>query len=150
MSLTDFRNQLRYNPPILPDLFWLAYNSVVRAACAGVAPNAQLPGMQQNFEALYQDWINNVTSYVALNGKFSKFEAAYLPFSPPPLFWDYKCRKCRFYIPVQIAVAQAPGPQPQCTLVDGDISPSAWCSLWMAPDTYKAFSWPSELLAGNW
>jgi hypothetical protein len=135
MSLNDFRNQLRLNPPVLPDLFWLTYNSIGRAAGAAIDPNNQ---------PLLQDWITELNNYVALNGKFTKFEVGYLPISPPPLFWDYKCKKCMSYIPAIDTT------KPQCNWVNGDIGPGAWCSIWIAPSNYKAFSWPKELISGDW
>ena len=86
-----------------------------------------------------QPWIDELEEYVDLNGKLSKPSVAYIPFSPPPVFWDYKCRKCRFW--------QEPN---ACSLVDGEISPKGWCSIWLPPDDYKALSWPNELLKGDW
>jgi hypothetical protein len=136
MSLTDFRNQLRLNPPVLPDLFWLAYNSIARAAANAVTPPFVT---KENAQAYYQAWLTELNNYVAANGKFTKFEVAYLPFSPPPLFWDYKCFKCASWIDPNA-----------CSLVDGSISRSGWCSVWTPPSTYQAFTWPSELIKGDW
>lgn len=136
MSLTDFRNNLRFNPPVLPDAIWLLYNSIARAAA-----NAETPPFISKTDAqnAYQAWINELDSYVALNGKFPQFEVMYLPFSPPPVFWDYKCKKCRSWLEPNA-----------CSLVAGTISPSGWCSVWTPPATYQAFTWPNELLSGNW
>jgi len=86
-----------------------------------------------------QPWVDELERYVELNGKLSKSSVAYVPFSPPPLFWDYKCRKCLFW--------QEPN---SCKLVEGKISPIGWCSIWLPPEGYKAFSWPNELLKGDW
>jgi len=44
-----------------------------------------------------QPWIDEIEQYVAEQGKFSKSAVAYIPLSPPPVFWDYKCRKCLFW-----------------------------------------------------
>ena len=136
MSLTDFRNQLRYEPPVLPDVVWLLYNSIARAAV-----NAKPPPFMTQTDAtnIYQAWINELDSYVALNGKFPQFEVMYLPFSPPPFFWEYVCKKCRSYINPNA-----------CNLVTGNISPSGWCSIWTPPSTYQAFTWPKELINGDW
>jgi hypothetical protein len=148
MSLTDFRNQLRLNPPVLPDLFWLAYNSIARAAANAVTPPFV---SKEDAQAYYQAWLTELNNYVALNGKFSKFETGYFPFSPPPFMWDYKCRKCRAYIPTQIVHDSLQNAtSPQCQWVEGNISPSAWCSIWSPPDTYAPFTWINELLGGNW
>ncbi|GAI73013.1 unnamed protein product, partial [marine sediment metagenome] len=76
---------------------------------------------------------------VAEEGKFTKQQVAYIPFSPPPVFWDYKCRKCLFW--------ETPN---GCRVVEGEISPRGWCAIWLPPEDYKAFSWPSELLKGDW
>lgn len=115
-------------PKVLPDVIFLVTNSIGRAAL-----NATIqPG-------LLQPWVEELDRYVQANGRFSQFSVAYLPFSPPPLFWDYKCKKClKFLIP------------DACAWVEGKIAPSGWCSIWVPPATYKAFTWPSELLRGNW
>ena len=86
-----------------------------------------------------QPWIDDINRRVAEEGKFFKTQVAYIPFSPPPVFWDYKCRKCRFW--------QSPD---SCTVVEGKISPGGWCAIWLPPEDYKAFSWPKELLSGDW
>lgn len=86
-----------------------------------------------------QPWVDEIEQDVAEQGKFAKSAVAYLPFSPPPAFWDYKCRKCRFWISPDA-----------CQVVEGDISPRAWCAIWLPPDDYKALSWPRELLLGDW
>lgn len=130
MSLTDFRNQLKLNPPVLPDLVWLLSNSIGRAAGAAIDANKK---------AELQAWIDELERYVTANGKFPKFEVAYLPFSPPPVFWDYKCYKCLKWIEPNA-----------CQWVDGTISRSGWCSIWLPMTGYKAFTWPTELISGNW
>lgn len=84
-------------------------------------------------------WIAELQDYVDTNGKFQKSQVGYLPFSPPPVFWDYKCRKCRFW--------QDPD---ACSMVEGTISPRGWCAIWLPPDDYKSLTWPRELLSGNW
>ena len=86
-----------------------------------------------------QPWVDDINRRLAEEGKFPKPAVAYMPFSPPPVFWDYKCRKCRFW----------QGPD-SCTVVEGEISPGGWCAIWLPPEDYKAFSWPSELLKGDW
>jgi hypothetical protein len=116
------------NPKIIPDLLWLLGNSIGRAAL-----NATLsPGV-------LEPWTSELDRYVQANGQFSKFEVGYLPVSPPPVFWDYKCRKCAKFI------------EPNgCQWVAGEISRIGWCSIWTPPADYKAFSWPRELLALDW
>lgn len=127
MSLTDFRNNLRYNPPIVPDLFWLTYNSVTRAAFRSHNPD------------VFQAWITELENYVTLNGQFPHWEVGYLPIGPPPLAWQYACEKCRFYINPNA-----------CTLVEGEIGTHGWCSVWSPPDSYVAGQWVSDFAHGNW
>lgn len=86
-----------------------------------------------------QPWVDEIEQTVRERGKFSKASVAYIPFSPPPVLWDYKCRKCRFWINPDA-----------CQAVEGDISPKGWCVIWLPPDDYKALSWPEELLSGDW
>jgi len=86
-----------------------------------------------------QPWVDEINERVAKEGKFAKPSVAYMPFSPPPVFWDYKCRKCRYW--------QEPD---ACEVVEGKISPQGWCAIWIPPQDYKAFSWPQELLRGDW
>jgi len=86
-----------------------------------------------------QPWIDELEDYVLKNGKFSKFSVAYIPFSPPPVFWDYKCKKCIWW--------EEPN---GCEMVEGNISPRGWCAIWVPPEEYGAFTWPKELIEGNW
>ena len=86
-----------------------------------------------------QPWVDDINRRVAEEGKFSKTQVGYIPFSPPPVFWDYKCQKCRFFQSLD-----------SCTVVDGKISPGGWCAIWLPPEDYKALSWPKELLSGDW
>lgn len=86
-----------------------------------------------------QPWVDQIQQHVAERGKFPKSAVAYLPLSPPPALWDYKCRKCRFWQGSDV-----------CQVVEGKISPRGWCAIWLPPDDYKAFSWPKELLSGDW
>lgn len=113
---------------ILPDLRWLLVNSIGRAALDATVK----PGV-------LQPWIDELDRYVKANGKFGKLQVSYLPVSPPPVFWDYKCKKCRVW--------QEPD---ACLWVDGKIAPSGWCAVWLPPDDYKALTWPEELLKGDW
>lgn len=130
MGLADFRNQLRMNPPILPDALWLAYNSIGRAAGAAINPNDQ---------PVLQAWIDELNRYVAANGKFQKFEVIYVPLGPPPLFWNYACFKCLAYIDPNA-----------CQWVEGVVGKRAWCTCWLPQVSYKALTWPKDLLAGSW
>ena len=86
-----------------------------------------------------QPWVDEVESKVSTDGKFTKPEVLYLPFSPPPVFWDYKCKKCRWW--------EEPN---GCKTVEGEISPQAWCAIWVPPSTYKPFTWFQELIGGEW
>jgi len=86
-----------------------------------------------------QPWLDEIEQRVAEEGKFSKSAVAYIPFSPPPVLWDYKCRKCRAW--------ESPD---GCKWVAGEISLRGWCAIWLPPDQYKALSWPKELLSGDW
>jgi len=86
-----------------------------------------------------QPWVGELGSKVTTDGKFTKLQVGYVPFSPPPVFWDYKCKKCRFWR----------GPN-GCSVVEGEISPSGWCTIWLPPEGYKQFTWPKELLKGDW
>ena len=86
-----------------------------------------------------QPWVSEIEERVRLNGKLSKMSVAYLPFSPPPVFWDYKCKKCRWW--------EEPD---TCKVVESKISSQGWCAIWVPPVTYKAFTWPVELIRGDW
>lgn len=86
-----------------------------------------------------EPWIDEINKYVTEKGKFSKPQVAYVPLSPPPVFWDYKCRKCRFWI--------APD---ACEVVEGAIAPRGWCTIWLPPEDKPAFSWVRELSRGDW
>ena len=82
-----------------------------------------------------QPWVYEIKAH----GKFSQAEVTYLPFSPPPVFWDYKCRKCRWWVEGG-----------QCEVVEGEISPGGWCVIWLPHVDYKPLTWPQELLRGDW
>ena len=126
------KDDILYHPSVLPDVVWLLSNSIGRAAIAAQPP----PGVSAD---ILQSWIDELNRYVAINGKFSKFQVMYLPLSPPPVFWDYKCKKCLKFV------------QPNgCNWVSGEVAPSGWCAIWVPPAEYKALTWPQELLSGNW
>lgn len=83
-------------------------------------------------------WKKEIESYVAEEGKLSKFEAAYLPFAPPPVFWEYTCASC-------IAFERE---KKQCKWVTekgipnpGIIHPQGWCDIWMPLAEEKRFSY---------
>ena len=86
-----------------------------------------------------QPWVDEIEETVRERGKFPKSAVAYIPLSPPPVLWDYKCRKCRFW--------QEPA---SCIVVEGEILPRGWCTIWLPPDDKPAFSWIGELLRGDW
>ena len=102
--------------------FFLLFSSVTGAA-RGLAPIKA----------------GELEDYVSINGKFPKAKVLYIPVSPPPALWDYKCKKCRFWLPPN-----------GCSVVEGEISPGGWCVIWLPPDTYKPLTWPQELVGGNW
>lgn len=115
-------------PEVIPNPLSLALNSISIAAMdATVKPGSLQP------------WIDEIEAYISKNGKFSKFSVSYVPLSPPPAFWDYKCKKCLWW--------QEPD---GCKVVEGKISPRGWCAIWLPPEEYKAFTWPKELITGNW
>ncbi|MBA7648397.1 hypothetical protein ES703_56183 [subsurface metagenome] len=86
-----------------------------------------------------QPWVDDINRRVAEQGKFSKSQVGYLPFSPPPVFWNYKCKKCLAWQPPS-----------SCKWVEGKISPNGWCAIWIPMEEYKAMTWPKELLKGDW
>lgn len=86
-----------------------------------------------------REWVDEINTQVVAQGKFSKKQVAYIPFSPPPALWDYKCRKCRFWKGSEV-----------CSVVSGNISPRGWCVIWLPPDYSPAFSWVGELARGDW
>ena len=86
-----------------------------------------------------QQWVDEINRHVSEQGKFAKRQVVYVPVSPPPFFWDYKCRKCRFW--------QQPD---SCSVVDGTVSPGGFCVIWLPPDDKPAFSWIRELARGDW
>ena len=109
----------------LPNL--LVKSITVAAANATVSPGTLQP------------WVDEIEQAVADRGKYSKQAVAYFPLSPPPVFWNYKCKKCRFWIEPNA-----------CEVVEGKISPGGWCVIWLPPDDKPAFSWINELLRGDW
>ena len=73
---------------------------------------------------------NDINSRVSSEGKFPKWQVIYMPFSPPPVFWEYRCDKCRWW-----------QPEGRCRVVEGEIEPQGWCVIWMPPDGVKPFTW---------
>lgn len=108
----------------------LLLNTVSRAALDARAR----PGVA----SLLQPWISSIRVHIARVGKYSKGAVLYIPLSPPPLFWDYKCKKCGWW------------QGGTCGAVAGEISPTGWCALWIPPTGYKPFTWPRELIQGKW
>ena len=84
-------------------------------------------------------WVAYIDNNVNKFGKYSKSSVLYINVSPPPFFWDYKCKKCRWWQPPD-----------SCKVVEGRISPIGWCAIWLPPDDYKAFTWVKELIRGKW
>ena len=119
--------------PPLPAVLYLTFKSVTAAAAnATLSPGA------------LAKWVNDIEEKVAAQGQFPKPAVAYIGVSPPPVFWDYKCRKCRAWGPL-VGL-----PDRTCKWVAGQISPGGWCAIWLPPDSYRAFTWPQELLKGDW
>lgn len=123
---------------IRPDVAFLLANSVGRAALDATA----MPGV-------LQPWVDKIEEYVQLNGKFSQSSVLYLPFSPPPVFWDYKCKKCHWWQVPQTLLPSGTIPG-SCKVVEGEISHRGWCAIWAPSKDYKALTWPQELLKGEW
>lgn len=112
----------------MPNPIYLLYKSVGTAALdATVTPGS------------LKLWIATIENHVARYGKYSKPSVLYLRISPPPFFWDYKCKKCRWW--------QEPN---SCKVVEGKISPQGWCAIWVPPEEYRAFTWPRELIKRDW
>lgn len=132
-ELADLKNQVTGTPSVLPDLFYLTFKSISSAALDATIS----PGLLAKWEAALDEQIANA-------GKFTQFSVFYRDISPPPVFWDYKCFKCKKWGPNQGQ------PDRTCLWVADDISPEGWCAIWIPNTGYKAFSWPQELVAGNW
>ncbi len=115
----------------IPDLFYLVANSVGRAA-AGVTIK---PGLGDR-------WRHDIESYVLKNGKFSKFETAYSPISPPPVFWEYNCGQCFAF---QRATLTCKWVSEQGLVNPGKISPVGWCAIWMPMPGVKPFTYVGKL-----
>lgn len=86
-----------------------------------------------------REFISQVEGQVTERGKYKKLEVLYVPFSPPPFFWDYKCKKCLWW--------ELPN---GCKVVEGRISSRGWCVIWVPPGSYEPFTWPQELIRGEW
>lgn len=104
--------------PVLPDIVWLLVNSVGRAALGATL-----------VQGLGDRWREGLQAYVDRNGKLTKFEAAYTPVAPPPVFWEYNCGQCFAFQRGEPSlcrwVSEAGFPNP------GQIHPQGWCAIWM-------------------
>jgi len=108
---------------ILPDLLFLLVNSIGRAALGATLA----PGLGDR-------WRDTLGAYVDRNGKFSKFEVAYSPVAPPPVFWEYNCGQCFAFLRESRTcrwVGEQGWPNP------GQIHPQGWCAIWMPLDGVK-------------
>lgn len=95
-----------------------------------------------------QAWIDEIEAQVDSQGKFTKSAVGYRTFSPPPVFWDYKCAKCRAWIQLEaMGYTVYPG---QCKWVEGEIARNGWCSIWLPPDDKPVLSWIKEFQSGDW
>lgn len=77
---------------------------------------------------LAEQWKKRIDDHVRENGKFMKHKIAYLPFHPPPVFWEYTCASCRVFNPRTKTcdwVNEWGFPHP------GIIHPLGWCAIWM-------------------
>jgi len=75
--------------------------------------------------------------------KWSKFSALYAPLAPPPLFFDYSCRGCRFFESTSSTCAMVgrtadPG--------GAQVSPQGWCLLSLPAQTQTPLSWLKPFL----
>ena len=112
---------------VIPDVVWLAANSVGRAALGATL----VPGLGEK-------WRANVQAHVDRNGKFTKFEAFYTPVAPPPVFWEYNCGQCFAFQREPrtcLWVSEKGIPNP------GIIHPQGWCAVWMPLDGDKPLSY---------
>ena len=119
------------SPRVLPNVFYLLVNSVGRAAL-GVTL----------VKGLGDEWRDTLQSYVDRNGKITKFEVAYSPVAPPPVFWEYNCGECVAFL----------RDEKQCKWVDveglinpGIIHPQGWCVIWMPKDGERQFSYVGKV-----
>ena len=119
---------------MLPDALYLTYKSISTAAFSAIV----------NRPSVVDAWSRLIEAEVSTFGKLNKLDVVYLDVNPPPVFWDYKCLKCRWWGPKVGLVDQT------CKVVEGIISPNGWCAIWLPPDDYKALTWPKELLEGGW
>lgn len=62
--------------------------------------------------------------------KIPKAPILYSKQGPPPFVWVYECQYCLFWSPPQ-----------SCVIVEGDISPTAWCILWLNTPPDLPFSY---------
>jgi|GEM_PF-1707378 len=130
-------------PLVLPDAVYLTYKSISSASFDATL----LPGTLAK-------WMAVVEKRVTAEGQFPQWTVLYSNVSPPPFFWDYKCMKCRAWggqtaMPDGLSLP-LPSGENTCRWVSGRISPQGWCALWCPPGSYKKFTWPKELLKGNW
>jgi hypothetical protein len=122
------------DPKLLPDAFYLTYKSISMAAVSAVMNNPKY----------IESWASIIQTRTTVEGLFDKMDVVYVNLNPPPVFWDYKCKKCRWWGPT---VGQQ---DKTCKVVAGTISPQGWCAIWVPPKDYKALSWPKELIQGRW
>jgi hypothetical protein len=95
-------------PRVLPDVVYLAYKSISTAAVSSMKKD----------HILLDNWAARLQKMADAEEQFTKMEVAYLDLNPPPVFWDYKCLKCRMFIPYN-----------KCQIVGGDISSQGWCMV---------------------
>ena len=132
-EIADLKNEVGGTSTVLPDLVYLALKSLSSAAVDW----AFTPGTLAK-------WVAVLDQEVAREGKFTQFSVFYRDISPPPLMYDYKCRKCLRWGPNQ---AQA---DRTCLWVAGDITPNGWCAAWVPNTDQVAFGWPAQLAKGDW
>lgn len=132
-EINDIKNEISGIPTILPDLFYLTFKSISSAALDATVKPGEL-----------SKWVGAIENKVAGEGQFTQFSVFYRDISPPPVFWDYKCKKCLAWGPNNSQADRS------CKWVEGDISPEGWCAIWCPNTGYKKLTWPQELLAGEW
>ena len=134
-EFTDLQNELSADgtPTVLPDLLYLTFKSISSAA----ADWAFAPGTLAK-------WVAVLDQQVAREGKFTQLAVFYKDISPPPFLYDYKCRKCARWGPNQGQADRT------CLWVSGDISPEGWCGIWVPNTDQQPFTWPKQLVQGDW
>jgi hypothetical protein len=141
-EIADLKNEVGGASTVLPDLVYLALKSIGSAAVDW----AFTPGTLAK-------WVAVLDEEVAREGKFTQFSVFYRDISPPPLMYDYKCRKCLKWgpnQPIQPLAGTVITTDRTCLWIAGDISPEGWCACWVPNTDQQPFTWPKQLVSGDW